>query len=72
MRGLGAVFASKYTAAASHDSTWQMQIGVASLLCAAMCYALLGVTYQTLVSASDSPPSHTDIMLQSSKIGESS
>lgn len=73
LRGLGAIFASKDTAAAaSHDSNWQMQIGIASLLCAAMCYALLGVTYQTLVSSSDSPPTHTDIMLQSSKIGGTS
>ena len=69
---MGAFFASKGDAtAASSDSVWQMQVGTASLLCAALCYALMGVTYQTLVTASTSPPSHTDIMLQSSKIGES-
>ena len=70
LRGIGPLFARHKTASAVLAQTpWQMQIGIASLLVAALCYALMGVTYQTLVSSSYSPPSHTEIMLQSSKIG---
>lgn len=52
------------------ESTQRMYIGLASLVFAALAYSLLGVMYQTLVSVGDSPPSHSEIMLQASLIGE--
>ena len=51
------------------DAQQKMYIGLASLLLASIAYSLLGVIYQTLVSTGDDPPSHSDIMLQSSIIG---
>ena len=47
-----------------------MYVGLASLVFAALAYSLLGVMYQTLVSVGDNPPSHSEIMLQASVIGE--
>ncbi len=53
------------------EEAWQrLYIGLASLLFASIAYSLLGVIYQTLVSTGDDPPSHSDIMLQSSIIGQ--
>lgn len=52
------------------EVTQRMYVGLASLAFAALAYSLLGVMYQTLVSVGDNPPSHSEIMLQASLIGE--
>ena len=52
------------------EAIQQMYVGLASLVFAALAYSLLGVMYQTLVSVGDNPPSHSEIMLQASLIGE--
>ena len=52
------------------EATQRMYVGLASLVFAALAYSLLGVMYQTLVSVGDNPPSHSEIMLQASLIGE--
>ena len=52
------------------EAMQRMYVGLASLVFAALAYSLLGVMYQTLVSVGDNPPSHSQIMLQASLIGE--
>lgn len=61
---------SKEAAPVDEEAQQRLYIGLASLLFAATAYSLLGVIYQTLVSTGSNPPSHSDIMLQSSIIGE--
>ncbi len=71
IRGLGpALSQSKSDTHIDEEAQQRLFIGLASLLFASIAYSLLGVIYQTLVSTGDDPPSHSDIMLQSSIIGE--
>lgn len=70
IRGLDAIMTPKEAAPLDEDAQQRLYIGLASLLFAAIAYSLLGVIYQTLVSTGSNPPSHSDIMLQSSIIGE--
>jgi len=70
IRGLGPLLSSRQASAPmDEDARQRLYIGLASLLFASIAYSLLGVIYQTLVSTGDDPPSHSDIMLQSSIIG---
>ncbi|KAL0052933.1 hypothetical protein WJX82_010022 [Trebouxia sp. C0006] len=70
IRGLGPLLSSRQASTPmDEDAQQKMYIGLASLLFASIAYSLLGVIYQTLVSTGDDPPSHSDIMLQSSIIG---
>ena len=71
IRGLGPLLSSRQASAPmDEDARQRLYIGLASLLFASIAYSLLGVIYQTLVSTGDDPPSHSDIMLQSSIIGQ--
>ncbi|DBA72698.1 TPA: hypothetical protein ACH3X2_010233 [Trebouxia sp. C0005] len=70
IRGLGPLLSSSQASTPmDEDARQRLYIGLASLLFASIAYSLLGVIYQTLVSTGDDPPSHSDIMLQSSIIG---
>ncbi len=69
--GLGPLLSSSQASTPmDEDARQRLYIGLASLLFASIAYSLLGVIYQPLVSTGDDPPSHSDIMLQSSIIGQ--
>ena len=71
IRGLGPLLSSNQESKPiNEEEKERLYIGLASLVFASLAYSLLGVIYQTLVSTGDNPPSHSDIMLQSSLIGK--
>lgn len=71
LRGIGpALSSAKGGLSPDVEATQRMYVGLASLVFAALAFSLLGVMYQTLVSVGDNPPSHSEIMLQASVIGE--
>ena len=70
IRGIGPLILESGNKAPMDDEDRErLYIGLASLLFASLAYSVLGVIYQVLVSTGANPPSHSDIMLQSSIIG---